>query len=60
MKTFAVKVGFMMGNNGKVLYRKYYLIIADDEKEAIKVVHNGLKIIEFHNFEIEEVKEIEC
>ena len=59
MKTYAVKVGFMMGDSDKVLYRKYYSVLADSDDEAKKFVHNGLKIIEFHNFVVEEVKEME-
>ena len=59
MKTFAVKIGFMMGESNKILYRKYYSILADSEEEARKFVSNGLAIIEFRNFRILEVKEIE-
>ena len=60
MKTYAVKVGFMGSDNSyKVLYDKSYPIIADNEEEAQKIVHNGLSVIEFRNFRILEVKEIE-
>lgn len=60
MKTYAVKVGFMGDDRTKVLYHKYYKIEADSVEQAKTYVRNGLSIIEFRNFAIVEVKEIEC
>lgn len=59
MKTYSIKVGFTGTNPRKVLYVKYYTIIEENEQRAKATLHNGLSIIEFHNFEILEVKEIE-
>ena len=59
MKTYEVIVAFVGENGQKVLYSKCYEVIADSKIEAYKYVHNGLKIIEFHNFIIEDVKEME-
>ena len=59
MKTYGVKVGFLGSERTKVLYSKYYRIEAKSEEEAKTIVRNGLSIIEFHNFVVTEVKEIE-
>ena len=59
MKTYAVKVGFLGSERTKVLYHKYYRIEANSEEEAKTIVRNGLSIIEFHNFVVTEVTEIE-
>lgn len=59
MKSYGVKVGFLGSERTKVLYSKYYRIEANSEEEAKSIVRNGLSIIEFHNFVVTEVKEIE-
>ena len=59
MKTYGVKVGFLGSERTKVLYSKYYRIEANSEEEAKSIVRNGLSIIEFHNFVVTEVTEIE-
>lgn len=59
MKTYIVKVGFLGSERTKVLYSKQYRIEADSEEEAKSIVRNGLSIIEFHNFVVTEVTEIE-
>ncbi len=60
MKTYIVKVGFLGSERTKVLYHKQYRIEASCPEEAKIIVTNGLNIIEFHNFVITEVREIEC
>ena len=60
MKTYAVKVGFMGDDRTKVLYHKSYLVEADSVEKAKAYVRNGLSIIEFRNFAVLEVKEVEC
>lgn len=60
MKTYIVKVGFLGSERTKVLYSKQYRIVASSPEEAKIIVTNGLNIIEFHNFVITEVREIEC
>lgn len=60
MKTYVVKVGFLGDDRTKVLYFKKYCIEARSPEEAKVFVANGLNVIEFHNFVIVEVKEIEC
>ena len=42
------------------MYSKRYRIEASSPEEAKIIVTNGLNIIEFHNFVITEVREIEC
>ena len=59
MKTYAVKVGFLGSERTKVMYSKRYRIEANSEEEAKSIVRNGLSIIEFHNFVVTEVTEIE-
>ena len=60
MKTYIVKVGFLGSERTKVLYSKQYRIEAGSPEDAKTIVTNGLNIIEFHNFVITEVREIEC
>lgn len=60
MKTYAVKVGFMGDDRTKVLYHKSYRIEADSIEQAKTYVRNGLSVLEFRNFVVVEVKEIEC
>ena len=60
MKTYIVKVGFLGSERTKVLYSKQYRIEASSSEDAKIIVTNGLNIIEFHNFVITEVREIEC
>lgn len=59
MKTYNVKVGFLGSERTKVLYSKNYIIRADSTEKAIAYIMNGLSVIEFHNFVIQEVTEIE-
>ena len=40
------------------LYKRYFCIEADDAKHAVMAVHNILSVMEFHNFEILDVKEV--
>ena len=58
METYEVTVAFVGEDKSKVLYKKRYDVIADSENEACKYVYNGLKVIEFHNFIIIDVREI--
>ena len=60
MKTYIVKVGFLGSERTKVLYHKQYRIEASSPEEAKIIITNGLNILEFHNFVITEVREIEC
>lgn len=58
MKDFTVKVGFMGDKQDNVLYHKTYIIREESAKKAVIFVANSLNMIEFHNFIIEDVKEI--
>ena len=46
-------------NKTMELYKRYFCIEADDAKHAVMAVHNILSVMEFHNFEIIDVKEIQ-
>lgn len=59
MKTYGVKVGFIGENRDKVLYHKYYEIYEETAEKAAIFVMNTLSMIEFHNFIIVEVKEVQ-
>lgn len=58
MKKYGVKVGFYTETN-EILYHRYFPITEESEEKAINIVKNVLYVMEFHNFRIEEVKEIE-
>lgn len=58
MKTFVVKVDYMNDKGENVLYSKYYAIKAESADMAEAVVFNGLSLLEFHNYEVAEVKEV--
>lgn len=45
-------------NKKMELYKRYFSIEADDAKHAVMAVHNILSVMEFHNFEIIDVKEM--
>ena len=45
-------------NKQMELYKRYFCIEADDSKHAVMAVHNILSVMEFHNFEILDVKEV--
>ena len=45
-------------NKQMELYKRYFSIEADDSKHAVMAVHNILSVMEFHNFEILDVKEV--
>ena len=45
-------------NKQMELYKRYFCIEADDSKHAVMAVHNILSVMEFHNFEIIDVKEL--
>ena len=45
-------------NKQMELYKRYFSIEADDAKHAVMAVHNILSVMEFHNFEILDVKEV--
>lgn len=45
-------------NQQMELYKRYFSIEADDAKHAVMAAHNILSVMEFHNFEILDVKEI--
>jgi len=45
-------------NKQMELYKRYFCIEADDAKHAVMAVHNILSVMEFHNFEILNVKEV--
>ena len=57
---FEVEVRFYAykDNQQMELYKRYFCIEADDSKHAVMAVHNILSVMEFHNFEIIDVKEI--
>lgn len=45
-------------NKPMELYKRHFSIEADDSKHAVMAVHNILSVMEFHNFEILDVKEV--
>lgn len=45
-------------NKQMELYKRYFCIEADDSKHAVMAVRNILSVMEFHNFEILDVREI--
>ena len=57
---FEVEVKFYAYKDNKPmeLYKRYFCIEADDAKHAVMAVHNILSVMEFHNFEILDVKEV--
>ena len=57
---FEVEVRFYAYKDNKPmeLYKRYFSIEADDSKHAVMAVHNILSVMEFHNFEILDVKEV--
>lgn len=57
---YEVEVKFYAYKDNKKmeLYKRYFSIEADDSKHAVMAVHNILSVMEFHNFEILDVKEI--
>ena len=57
---FKVGVRFYAYRDNKQmeLYKRYFSIEADDAKHAVMAVHNILSVMEFHNFEILDVKEL--
>ena len=57
---YEVEVRFYAYRDNKQmeLYKRYFCIEADDAKHAVMAVHNILSVMEFHNFEILNVKEI--
>ena len=59
MKMWNVKVGFV-GGEKKILYVKKYSVKAETKEIAALIVYNGLSLMEFKNFEILRVSEIEC
>ena len=58
MNDYVVKVGFMGDKQDNVLYHKTYKICAESAKDAVMFVANSLTMLEFHNFIVEDVKEI--
>jgi hypothetical protein len=58
MKLWNVKVGFV-GGEKKILYVKVYSVKAETKEIAALIVYNGLSLMEFKNFEILRVSEIE-
>jgi hypothetical protein len=58
MKQWNVKVGFV-GGEKKILYVKNYSVKAETAEIAGLIVYNGLSLMEFKNFEILRVSEIE-
>ena len=61
MKTYGVEVAFYSDDSEEkrlCLYKRYFPIQADSEKMAVATVHNILSVMEFHNFEILDVKEV--
>ena len=58
MKQWNVKVGFV-GGEKKILYVKNYSVKAETKEIAGLIVYNGLSLMEFKNFEILRVSEIE-
>ena len=59
MKTYGVKVAFYADEHKLVLYYRCFPITETSEERAKNTVTNVLHVMEFHNFEIVEVKEIE-
>lgn len=58
MKDYVIKVGFMGDKKDNVLYYKNYKICEESAKKAVIFVANTLTMLEFHNFIVEDVKEI--
>lgn len=58
MKDYSVKIGFMGDRQDNVLYYKTYKICAESAMGAVVIVANTLTVMEFHNFIVEDVKEI--
>ena len=58
MKLWNVKVG-LGGGEKKILYAKVYSVKAETKEIAALIVYNGLSLMEFKNFEILRVSEIE-
>ena len=60
MKRYAVLVQFYAyrENQKMKLYQRKFPIYADSEKYATSMVNNILSVMEFHNFEIMDVKEV--
>ncbi len=58
MKDYSVKIGFMGDRQDNVLYYKTYKICAESAMSAVVIVANTLTVMEFHNFIVEDVKEI--
>ena len=58
MKDYVVKVGFMGDKQDAVLYHKTYKICEESAKKAVIFVANSLTMLEFHNFIVEDVKEM--
>ena len=58
MKQWNVKVGFI-GGEKKILYVKNYSVKAETKEIAGLIVYNGPSLMEFKNFEILRVSEIE-
>lgn len=59
MKTYSVEVKFFAKLTEKELYVRFFDIMAEDDKHAWAAVHNILSVMEFHNFVITDVKEVE-
>ena len=58
MNDYVVNVGFMGDKQDNVLYYKTYKICAESAKVAVMFVANSLTMLEFHNFIVEDVREI--
>ena len=58
MKQWNVKVGFV-GGEKKILYVKVYSVKAETAEIAALIAYNALSMMEFKNFEILRVSEVE-
>ena len=53
---YDVEVGFLDPVTKKILYSKFYRIMADNEAEAKKIVYNNISMQDFNNFKIMDIQ----
>ena len=59
MKKYEVEVRFYAKLTERELYTRYYTIMEESDKRAWAVVHNYLILMDFHNFIIKNIRELE-
>ena len=58
MNKYEVEVHFYARLTEKELYKRYYVIMEESDKRAWAVVHNYLTLMDFHNFVIKNIREL--